>query len=320
MGRGERRPRPPRDHPGAARPPRHVRRDPAAAVQRLRRHDRAVHAQRGLQHDVRPRHHRDHDRASSRRASIPATEPVTTIRYEVPAGIVAANAATRAARRRRRGRCAASASPTCPRTSPRSRWPSGPTASQLHGAAAQYGALSVDLAFGGAYYGIVNAAELGLRVVPEQADALRRAGAAITDVLRRDHTPAHPTDPDLGFVYGTIIVDLRPAHVARRPRRRRPHAQRDDLRRRRARPLAVRLGHERDPRPAPRARPDQGRPGDRQRRHHRRALPRPQSRPRRHSARTAAVSTSIAGTAYVTGYSTFIVDSRDPLGEGFLLS
>ena len=41
---------------------RHVRRDPAAAVQRLRRHDRAVHAQRGLQHDVRPRHHRDHDR------------------------------------------------------------------------------------------------------------------------------------------------------------------------------------------------------------------------------------------------------------------
>jgi proline racemase len=32
------------------------------------------------------------------------------------------------------------------------------------------------------------------------------------------------------------------------------------------------------------------------------------------------VSTSIAGTAYVTGYSTFIVDSRDPLGDGFLLS
>jgi 4-hydroxyproline epimerase len=33
-----------------------------------------------------------------------------------------------------------------------------------------------------------------------------------------------------------------------------------------------------------------------------------------------AVSTSIAGTAYVTGYSTFVVDSRDPLGDGFLLS
>ena len=85
-----------------------------------------------------------------------------------------------------------------------------PDGVELHGAAAQYGALGVDLAFGGAYYGIVNAAELGLRVVPEQADALRRAGAAITEVLRRDHPPSHPTDPDLSFVYGTIIVDLDP--------------------------------------------------------------------------------------------------------------
>jgi len=33
-----------------------------------------------------------------------------------------------------------------------------------------------------------------------------------------------------------------------------------------------------------------------------------------------AVSTSIAGNAYVTGFSTFVVDNRDPLGEGFLLS
>ena len=46
--------------------------------------------------------------------------------------------------------------------------------------------------------------------MPEQADELRRVGAAITDVLRRDHTPAHPSDPDLSFVYGTIIVDLDP--------------------------------------------------------------------------------------------------------------
>ena len=32
-----------------------------------------------------------------------------------------------------------------------------------------------------------------------------------------------------------------------------------------------------------------------------------------------AVITSVAGTAYVTGYQTFIVDDRDPLGDGFLL-
>ena len=32
-----------------------------------------------------------------------------------------------------------------------------------------------------------------------------------------------------------------------------------------------------------------------------------------------AVTTSVAGTGYVTGYHTFVVDDRDPLGDGFLL-
>jgi proline racemase len=32
-----------------------------------------------------------------------------------------------------------------------------------------------------------------------------------------------------------------------------------------------------------------------------------------------AVTTSVAGTGYVTGYHTFVVDERDPLGDGFLL-
>ena len=41
------------------------------------------------------------------------------------------------------------------------------------------------------------------------ADAGRPA--AITNVLRRDHSPTHPTDETLGFVYGTILVDSDPA-------------------------------------------------------------------------------------------------------------
>jgi trans-L-3-hydroxyproline dehydratase len=32
-----------------------------------------------------------------------------------------------------------------------------------------------------------------------------------------------------------------------------------------------------------------------------------------------AVETSIEGRAFVTGYQTFVVDDRDPLGDGFLL-
>ncbi|HUG98046.1 MAG TPA: proline racemase family protein, partial [Gammaproteobacteria bacterium] len=139
----------------------------------------------------------------------PASEPITTIRYEVPAGIVAANAAT--VRLPSGGWAVRGVRFTnVPSYLAAQSLPLRPDGVDLHGQAAQYGTLSVDLAFGGAYYGIVNAGELGLRVVPDQADALRRAGAAITDVLRRDHAPAHPTDSALSFVYGTIIVDTDP--------------------------------------------------------------------------------------------------------------
>jgi proline racemase len=86
-----------------------------------------------------------------------------------------------------------------------------PRGVRLFGAAAERKGLSVQLAFGGAYYGIVDVAELGMRVVPEQVEQLTRAGAAITEALRRDHSPTHPTDESLGFVYGTILVDSDPA-------------------------------------------------------------------------------------------------------------
>ena len=81
---------------------------------------------------------------------------------------------------------------------------------RLFGAAAERKGLGVQLAFGGAYYGIVDVAELGMRVVPEQVDALARAGAAITEALRRDHAPTHPTDARLDFVGGTVLVDSDP--------------------------------------------------------------------------------------------------------------
>jgi trans-L-3-hydroxyproline dehydratase len=247
----------------------------------------------------------------------PATEPVTTIRYEVPAGIVAANAATvklddgswavRGVRFTNVPSYLAAQSLSV-----------RPDGVALYGTAAQYGAIGVDIAFGGAYYGIVNAAEVGLRVVPEQADELRRVGAAITDVLRRDHTPAHPSDPDLSFVYGTIIVDLDP--------RTSPDGKARDAHIRNATIFAE---AELDRSPC-----GSGTSAILAQLHARGRIRVGQEIVNagitgehflgRVEAETAlgpyaAVSTSIAGTAYVTGYSTFIVDSRDPLGDGFLL-
>ena len=247
-----------------------------------------------------------------------ATEPVTTIRYEVPAGIVTANAT---AVRLENGEWGVqwvrfTNVPSYVAAQSLSVHPDGVA---LHGAAANYGALSVDLSFGGAYYGIVNAAELGLRVVPDQADALRRAGAAITDVLRRDHAPSHPTDPDLSFVYGTIIVDLDPASS---PDGRGTRAH--------MRNATIFASAELDRSPC-----GSGTSAILAQLHARGRIKVGQEIINagitgehflgRVEAETAlgpypAVSTSIAGTAYVTGYSTFVVDERDPLGEGFLLN
>jgi proline racemase len=140
----------------------------------------------------------------------PAVTPVTEIRWETPAGMVTASADVSVG---------VGAEPVV-RSVRFENVPSylhaeglviRPRGVRLFGAAAERKGLSVQLAYGGAYYGIVDVAELGLRVVPEQVEQLTRAGAAITEALRRDHSPTHPTDASLGFVYGTIIVDSDPA-------------------------------------------------------------------------------------------------------------
>ncbi|CAN5722096.1 hypothetical protein BH24CHL5_BH24CHL5_09510 [soil metagenome] len=247
----------------------------------------------------------------------PATEPVTTIRYEVPAGIVAANAACV---QLDDGSWAVQGVrfTNVPSYVAAQSVPVRPDGIELHGAAAEFGALSVDIAFGGAYYGIVNAAKLGLRVVPEQAEALRRAGAAITEALRREHTPSHPTDSALSFIYGTIIVDLDP--------RTSPDGRAADAHIRNA---TIFASAELDRSPC-----GSGTSAILAQLHARGRIRVGQEIVNagitgehflgRVEAETAlgpypAVSTSIAGTAYVTGYATHVVDARDPLGEGFLL-
>lgn len=180
------------------------------------------------------------------------------------------------------------------------------------------GGVAVQLAFGGAYYGIVDVTDLGMRVEPTAIAELTRAGAAITEALRRDHRPEHPLEPDLGFVYGTIVVDLDPGTS--------PDGRAGDAT---LRNVTVFADAEVDRSPCGSgtsailawlhgtgrmALGDEianasitgevfqgrlegaARIGDR-----------------------FAVSTSVAGTGYVTGYHTFVVDERDPLGDGFLL-
>jgi len=143
--------------------------------------------------------------------------------------------------------------------------------------------------------------------------------AAITDLLRRDHTPRHPTDDDLSFVYGTIIVDLEP--------RTSPDGLAQDAHIRNA---TIFADAELDRSPCgsgtsailaqlhARGRMQVGMELVNASITGERFVGRIESETRLGGA--PAVVTSVAGNAYVTGYGTLVVDERDPLGEGFLLA
>ena len=247
----------------------------------------------------------------------PATEPRTVIRFETPAGLVTATAEVT---------IGAHGGPEV-RVVRFQNVPAYRHAANFvldlpglprFGEAVERGGIRVDLAFGGAYYGIVDAVELGLRVVPEQVEALTRAGAAITEALRREHSPSHPTEPELGFVYGTIIVDTDPSTS---PDGRAAGAT--------MRNVTVFADAEMDRSPCGSGTSAllahlyaQGRLAIGQ------SIVNAGITGEAFEGRVEAeatvgehpaVITSVAGIGFVTGYGSFLVDERDPLGDGFLL-
>jgi trans-L-3-hydroxyproline dehydratase len=68
------------------------------------------------------------------------------------------------------------------------------------------GPVRYDLAFGGAFYAYVQAAEAGLRVSPDNFHQLIEAGVAIKQAVAGSSPIVHPFEPDLGFLYGTIFI------------------------------------------------------------------------------------------------------------------
>jgi trans-L-3-hydroxyproline dehydratase len=68
------------------------------------------------------------------------------------------------------------------------------------------GAVSFDLAFGGAFYAYVDARTIGLSLEPAQYRMIIQRGMAIKDAVQRQHTIVHPHGAeDLNFLYGTIL-------------------------------------------------------------------------------------------------------------------
>ena len=69
--------------------------------------------------------------------------------------------------------------------------------------------VGVDIAYGGAYYASVDAAELGLAVTPENVARFIDLGREIKTVLGENEAVEHPTDHRLSGLYGTVFFEDR---------------------------------------------------------------------------------------------------------------
>jgi proline racemase len=63
-----------------------------------------------------------------------------------------------------------------------------------------------DLAYGGAFYAFVEAADLQLALEPKHAGHLIHFGSAIKQAVADQFRITHPFEEDLGFLYGTIFT------------------------------------------------------------------------------------------------------------------
>ncbi|HZD23603.1 MAG TPA: proline racemase family protein [Acidimicrobiia bacterium] len=78
-----------------------------------------------------------------------------------------------------------------------------------------YGSVTYDLAFGGAFYALVEAAGVGLSL--GDGPALIEAGRAIKRAISQGRPISHPEADDLGFLYGVIFTGP-PTHPANHSR------------------------------------------------------------------------------------------------------
>src|SRR6266516_1456104 len=135
--------------------------------------------------------------------ALPAKGPHTTVNLDTPAGLVRATAHL-------------SSSGHVERVS-FLNVPSFVYAGNVELEVPAYGRLSVDIAFGGAFYAFLPAAQVGLNITPHQAHQLAAAGDSITQAVNAVLPIKHPVEEDLGFLYGTIFTGPpeNPAHHSR---------------------------------------------------------------------------------------------------------
>ncbi|MBW3634303.1 MAG: proline racemase family protein, partial [Chloroflexi bacterium] len=120
---------------------------------------------------------------------VPCREPWTDVVYDSPAGLIRARAEVE------RGRVTAVAFQNVPAF----RYAQGIDV------ATSIGPVRADISYGGAFYALVDAADLGVDIVPENTAQLTRLGMEIKRLVEREMDVIHPEEPELRGVYGTIL-------------------------------------------------------------------------------------------------------------------
>jgi trans-L-3-hydroxyproline dehydratase len=177
----------------------------------------------------------------------------------------------------------------------------------------EIGETTADIVFGGAFYAVLPAERLGLALTTANRSALVDAAERVKRAVNETMTISHPLEPDLSFLYGTIITG---------PPEDRAHHSRN---------ICVFANAEVDRSPT-----GTGVSGRVAQLHARgeialgeeivveSILGRVSTFGGRATETTRvgpheAVIPEVSGTAFMTGRSEFIVDPRDTLGGGFLL-
>ena len=74
-----------------------------------------------------------------------------------------------------------------------------------------FGPVRCDIGYGGAFYALADAAQFGLDIRSSKTRDLSDAATALSLVVKQQIELHHPDDPDLAFLYGTILTDGRDA-------------------------------------------------------------------------------------------------------------
>lgn len=122
---------------------------------------------------------------------LPGVEPLTTVRIDAPAGLITANA------RVENGRVKSVFFHNVP---------SFVLALDRTVEVPGIGSVRYDIAYGGAFYAFVDARDLNVTTTPKDVNAIIQKGMAVKRAVMGAGPVPHPFEPDLSFLYGTIVI------------------------------------------------------------------------------------------------------------------